>query len=54
MITPEQLDELRDLINECDDQWLLEHVSISRGDHFNFTIRIDDVNDQRVDGLEGP
>lgn len=51
MITEEQLDILRDMLSQCDDEWLLSHLSISnRGDR-NFVIEVSHANWQDCDEL---
>lgn len=51
MITAEQLDILRDMLSQCDDEWLLSHLSISnRGDR-NFVIEVSHANWQDCDEL---
>ena len=51
MITEEQLDILKDMFSQCDDDWLLSNLSIRHVGHRNFVIEIDNGNWQDCDEL---
>lgn len=51
MITEEQLGILKDIFSQCDDEWLLSHLSIRHVGHRNFVIEVDNGNWQDCDEL---
>ncbi len=51
MITIDQLAILRDMFENCDDEWLLESLSLTNAGHRNYSISVNHGNWQDVDEL---
>lgn len=51
MITPEQLDILKDIFQAEYDEWLLSHLTIHSMGNRNFVIQVDHANWQDCDEL---
>lgn len=51
MITADQLEILKDMFEECDDDWLLSHLSIRHLGGRNFVVEVEKANWQDCEEL---
>lgn len=51
MITNDQLDILKDMFSQNDDEWLLSHLSLKSTGHRNFVIEVDNGSSQDCEEL---
>lgn len=51
MITAQQLDILRDMLSQCDDEWLLSSLSLRDAGDRNFVIEVGNANWQDYNEL---
>jgi hypothetical protein len=52
-ITADELSTLREIFEDCDDEWLLDHISINSRKGREFSIHIDHANCQYIKELFG-
>lgn len=52
-ITKDQLAILRDVFEECDDDWLMLHINIRKTYEVGFVLEFDNVNEQDIEALFG-